>query len=315
MILCCGEALIDMLPHDARIGRPTWSAFPGGAIFNAAVALGRLAVPAGIFTGLSSDSFGDMLRADLTAASVDHSLCSTSHAKTALAFVVLKNGQAQYSFHDAASAHRMLTPDHRMALPAEVSALFFGGISLAVEPCGDTLEALLRKERASRIVMLDPNVRPAFVRDEAAYRARLGRMMALSEIVKVSDEDLEWLVTEGRDLNDRMAQILGLGPSIVVVTRGQEGAVAATASGLRVSVPAPHVKVVDTVGAGDTFNAGFLARLHDSRHLNADAIAAISEEALTEAVAYGIKAASIVVARSGAQAPTRAEIDTHLSDQ
>ena len=308
MILCCGEALIDMIPTPGAGDRPAWAAYPGGAVFNTALALGRLQAPAGLLTGLSSDLFGEMLRAALVEAGVDPSPSIRTERKTTLAFVTLRDGQASYSFHDAGSALRDLRAEDMPALPASVSALFFGGISLVGEPCGDAFESLMLREAPGRVTMLDPNIRPAFVTDEAAYRARLARMIAVADIVKVSHEDLDWLSPGPDDWRDKARALLALGPRIVAVTRGEAGATALTADGQEVTVPARRVQVADTVGAGDTFNAGFLARLHELGALTPDALAGIEAETLRSAMDWGVAAAAIVVGRTGAQPPMRAEL-------
>lgn len=303
MILCCGEALIDMLPSRTAEGRLSFVPYPGGAVFNTAVALGRLGVRAGLLTGLSTDAFGQMLRDALKDDGVNTTFCVLTDRKTSLAFVALDEGQASYSFHDEGSAMRMLGIDEIPALPRDVKTLFFGGISLASDPCARTMEALHERERQDRVTMLDPNIRPAFANDEAAYRARLVRMMRVSDIVKVSDEDLDWLFPGKLSLERKMQAILDLGPSLAVTTRGSEGATAMSRSGLRVSVPAMPVRVVDTVGAGDTFNAGFLAKLDALGALGIDRFPSVDRDALYAALAYGVAAASVAVSRAGAQPP------------
>lgn len=308
MILCCGEALIDMLPAETADGRAGFVPVPGGAVFNTAIALARLGVRAGLLSGLSSDGFGQLLRETLHAEGVDTALSIVTDRKTALAFVFLSDAQAHYSFHDEGSAMRLLGIDQIPALPDHVRALFFGGISLACEPCGRALEALHARAGDGRVTMLDPNVRPAFVRDEAAYRARLGRMMGQSDIVKCSDEDLAWLVPEAPTLESRMASILDLGPALVVVTRGREGALARSVSGVAVSVPAKAVRVVDTVGAGDTFNAGLLAKLRECGALERGCLRALDRDVLTAALHHGVAAAAFAVTKAGAHSPRAEEL-------
>ncbi len=103
--------------------------------------------------------------------------------------------------------------------------MFFGGISLPVEPCGATYEALALREAAGRLIMIDPNIRPGFIRDEARYRARLERMIAVADIVKVSDEDLEWIAGQG-DPAELAGKLLAAGPKVICVTRGKDGVTA-----------------------------------------------------------------------------------------
>ena len=185
MLLCCGEALIDMIPTPTNDGQMGFVPHSGGAIFNTAIALGRLGASAGLLTGMSSDMFGLQLTADLQASKVDASLLIPCDRPTTLAFVKLVDGHASYSFFDENSAGRMLAPADLPVLPDTVSALYFGGISLACEPGADTYAALLEREATSRVVMLDPNIRPSFITNPEAYRARLGRMIAQADIVKV----------------------------------------------------------------------------------------------------------------------------------
>lgn len=308
MILCCGDALIDMLPVVGAPGHPAWAAYPGGAVFNTAIALGRLEAPAGLLTGLSADGFGAMLRASLEAACVDWRLSVATDRKTTLAFVTLSDGHASYSFHDEGSALRMLRAEDVPPLPETVRALFFGGISLVGDPCGAAFEELQAREGAGRVVMLDPNIRPSFVADEAAYRSRIDRMIGRADIVKLSDEDLAWLDPAERPLADKLRAVLERGPKVAIATRGSAGALAVTRSGLEIAAPARSVPVVDTVGAGDTFNAGFLARLHELAALDKTALNAPDERALRSALEQGVAAAAIVVTRAGAQPPTRREL-------
>ncbi|MEP4561398.1 MAG: carbohydrate kinase, partial [Nitratireductor sp.] len=193
MILCCGEALIDMLPHPANDGARAYAPQAGGAVFNTAVALGRLGVSVGFFSGLSTDPFGALLDDALRASRVDTRHVRRSGRPTTLAFVTLSNGQAQYLFYDENTAGRMLEPRDLPVLDDAVDALLFGGISLISEPCGSAYEALMARERDRRAIMLDPNIRPDFIADPQRHRTRIRRMMSMSDIVKLSDEDLAWL--------------------------------------------------------------------------------------------------------------------------
>ena len=308
MILCCGEALIDMIPTPTRSGPDGFVPHVGGAIFNTAIALGRLDIPAGMLTGLSSDLFGAKLAEALAASNVATGHVITSDRPTTLAFVELKDGHATYHFYDENSAGRMIAEADLPALSAAVEALYFGGISLPVEPCGDTYAALCAREGQTRAVMIDPNIRPGFIRDADRYRARLARMLALADIVKVSDEDLAWLIPGASVDAGGLAAMAAMGPKIVVVTRGAEGAMARLPDGEIVTVPSERTTVVDTVGAGDTFNAGVLARLSELGKLTKPALAALEPEALKEALAFGAKVAAVTVSRAGANPPWRREL-------
>ncbi|MCC1480623.1 carbohydrate kinase family protein [Roseibaca sp. Y0-43] len=305
MILCCGEALIDMLPRETGAGEAAFAPYPGGAVFNTAIALGRLGVKAGFFCPLSDDLFGQRLRAALDSSGVDHALSPAVDRPCTLAFVTLTNGQAQYAFYDTGTALRDMALAELPVLDDSVRALFFGGISLVGEPCG-TGFATLCAHAGERVVMLDPNIRPGFIRDEAAYRARLDAMLARADIVKVSDEDLHWLMGAG-DVADLAGGLRARGPRVVVVTEGAEGARAFHAGGVA-HAAANRVEVVDTVGAGDTFNAGFLAALDDAGLLSRDAVARLDPSALEQALALGAQTAAVTVSRAGANPPWRHEL-------
>lgn len=308
MILCCGEALIDMIPTPTKAGGDGFVPHAGGAVFNTSIALGRLGVQTGMLTGLSSDMFGQQLAQALKASHVDTSHVITSERPTTLAFVRLQDGHATYSFFDENSAGRMLQPDDLPEISAEVSSLYFGGISLACEPGANTYAALLQREGKTRAVMMDPNIRPQFVQDIDTYRARLDGMMAMADIVKVSDEDLNWMVPDPLSLQEKVDVVLGRGPSVVILTRGGEGATGFLRDGIEVTVPARRVEIVDTVGAGDTFNAGVLAKLYELGALQKSKLATLSAEALTQALEHGSRVAAVTVARAGANPPWAEEI-------
>ena len=308
MILCCGEALIDMIPGRNADGQESFTPHPGGSVFNTAIALGRLGAAVGLLTGLSTDMFGQQLLKALEQSRVNTAHLVMSDRPTTLAFVKLVNGQASYQFYDENSAGRMLLPEHMPALPTEISTLFFGGISLACEPCADAYAALLENEKASRVVMLDPNIRPQFIKDEARYRDRLNRMITKSNIIKVSDDDLDWIVNGDASLAVKARALLSMGPDLVVVTRGELGATGFHANGLEVSVTAPSTDVVDTVGAGDTFNAGLLANLAVSGDLTRSKLATLGAERLKLTLEFAAQSAAITVSRPGADSPWIADL-------
>ncbi|KZY52317.1 carbohydrate kinase [Sulfitobacter sp. KE29] len=308
MILCCGEALIDMIPTPTKAGPDGFVPHAGGAVFNTAIALGRLGAQVGMLSGLSSDMFGRLLVDGLKASHVDVSHVVLSDRPTTLAFVRLVGGHATYDFYDENSAGRMITPEDMPALSGEVSALYFGGISLACEPGADAYAELLARNAEGRAVMIDPNIRPGFIKDIERYRQRLDRMLALSDIVKVSDEDLNWINPAPLSLRDKVAELLEKGPSVVILTRGGEGATGYLANGEEVQVPAVKAEIVDTVGAGDTFNAGVLAKMSELRQLHKSALGTLAPEVLSEALAYGARVAAVTVSRAGANPPWVEEI-------
>lgn len=296
MILCAGEALIDMVPENGAY-RP----LAGGSVYNTAVALGRLAEPVAYLWPISRDAFGDVLLRPLTEAGVNLDLCPRSDRQTTLAVVTLTGGEARYSFYDEGSAGRMLAPEEIPALPDTIRAIFAGGISLVPDPCGAAIETLIDRNHARLPAMLDPNIRPFFIDDADAYRARLNRMLAQADIVKLSADDLEWLYP-GLALADAARQVLSLGPRTVLQTGGAAGAHAHW-SGETISAPSIRTAVADTIGAGDTFNAGVLASLNRQGVLSKQGLAQITSEQIRKALTLGAQAAAITVSRPGANPP------------
>lgn len=308
MILCCGEALIDMIPEPTKSGLSGFVPYTGGAVFNTAIALGRIGARAGMLTGLSTDMFGQQLADALAGCGVDTRLILRSERPTTLAFVHLQAGQASYTFVDENTAGRMLHPTDLPAIPESVEALFLGGISLAVEPCAKAYTALALREGPSRVVMLDPNIRPGFIRDETRYRDRLQALLALADLVKISVEDLGWIYPDATDHDDGVERLREACRGLILVTKGADGSVAVLPDGRRVLRAASNITVRDTVGAGDTFNAGILASLQRQGLLTKEGIAGLDEAALGAALDLATRMAAITVSRAGANPPWLSEL-------
>ncbi len=302
MIVCCGEALIDFLPREGG----TYQPLNGGSIFNTAIALGRLGVATGFFSGLSTDFFGDSLKQGLKASGVDLKYVKIWDRPTTLAFVKFDGGHARYSFFDDNSASRMLVKKDLPKLAAKVTALHFGSISLIPEPGGATLEVLMKRETKTRVISLDPNIRPSLIKNRRSHLARLNRLIAMCDILKISDEDVKWM-TGKTDLTGAARKWLKAGTKIVAITKGGEGVEAFTKR-FAISLPAVKVKLADTVGAGDTFTAGLLAALTRQKRLAKPELAAIGEEALREALSFAAQAAAITCSRPGADPPWAREL-------
>ena len=301
MILCTGEALIDMVPEPGGSFRPR----PGGSVYNTALALGRLGAATGFLWPISRDRFGDLLLRPLAEAGVDTAACPRADRPTTLAVVSLLDGEARYAFYDEGSAGRMFAASDLPALPPDLQALFIGGISLVPEPCGTTVERLAARAAAQGVaVMLDPNVRPFFIGDAAAYRARLDRLFGLATIVKLSADDCAWL-WHGMDRATIARDLISRGVRLVLITRGAQGAIAVTPHH-QAEAPAIFVPVADTIGAGDTFNAGILDALSRAGALNR--LDNLDAPTLAAALSHAARAAAVTVSRPGADPPWRHEL-------
>ena len=306
MIISCGEALIDMLPRVTSEGEACYMPVAGGAVFNTAIALGRLGAPSGFFSGLSTDFFGDLLVRYLADSKVDTRYVVRSDHPETLAFVRLVNGHAQYAFYDEGTSGRLLAQSDIPALDDSVCALQFGAISLIPEPCGASYEEMMRREQHQRVISFDPNIRTSFIKDKPAHRARMDRMLAMSDIVKLSDEDLAFFDADG-DFDGFAARLLNGKAKLVVMTRGADGAVGIGKAG-KVAVPGIKVEVVDTVGAGDTVNAGILAWLHKAGKLTQSSLEQLTAKDIEAALTLAVRSAAVTVSRAGANPPWLSEL-------
>ena len=302
MIICCGEALMDLIQVRSEAGDPCYVPLVGGAVFNTAISLGRLGVDVAMVSGISTDRFGRQLASALDASGVNNRYLIRSGRPTTLAFVHLRDGQASYTFYDENTAGRRIEVMDLPALDQAVTTLFFGGISLISEPVADTCLALAERTAGNRVIMLDPNIRADFIVDEARYRARLGRMLAVADMVKVSDDDLDWLVPGDNEL-EQVKKLRGDTDALVIVTKGSAGVTAYLKDGESLHQGAVRVEVVDTVGAGDTFNGGLLARLDQLSLLSKQEIHKAHASQIQQALAYGARVAALTISRQGANPP------------
>ena len=307
MIVIGGEGLVDLVDGDGSL-QPV----AGGGPFNTAIALGRLDVPVAFLGSISRDTDGQMLAERLVESGVDMSLVIRSDAPTARALVRRQpDGDSEYSFEVEGTSLTDLSPRDLPILPEDAWALHVGTLSLAIDPPAAAYEALVHREARRRQIILDPNVRPAIFGDVATYRRRFERLVQVADIVKLSEADAVWIYPRLR-IDDVIELILGFGPRVIAVTRGKNGAVAATNDAF-VEVAGVPVTVVDTIGAGDTFGAAFIAALVDEAAFGPRSSRPIDEPVLARAVAYAVAASAITCTRTGAVPPSRSEIEAQLS--
>jgi fructokinase len=303
LIVVCGEALIDMIQN----GDGTQRAVPGGGPFNTARALARLGVPTAFLGRLSDDAFGRELSSLLVSDGVSLELASVGPEKTTIAVAdVDSEGFAEYEFLVQGTSAPNLTSDELPErLDADVRALHLGTLGLVLEPLATTLVELLRQEHDGRLVMLDPNIRTGLIPD-TEYRDRLREVMLQSTVVKASEADVAWLYP-GLDAETAAGQMLREGVTMVVVTLGARGAIGVHRD-FSVSVKAPEVEVVDTIGAGDAFGAALLAWLHDHGAVGPEP--RLERDELHAALDYACLAAAITCGRAGADPPWKWELST-----
>ena len=306
MILSCGEALIDFVPRLLPEGEATYRPCPGGSPLNTAVAMARLGAPVGFYTQLSEDFFGQMLIDHLTASQVDVSLIPRVDRPTTLAFVNTDQEDVRYAFYSRHTADFSLSTEQLPVLSDDVTALQFGSVSLTGEPVATALENLMFRESETRLIALDPNIRPSLITDHQAYTQRFERWVTHCGLVKASVEDLNWLYP-GRPLEQVVRDWQSLGTELILITDGSRASHAFGAAG-HASIPVEPTEVVDAVGAGDTFHAGVLTWLHERDRLSRAGLRSLTVEEMTECLQFGNRVARLVCQREGANPPWKHEL-------
>lgn len=301
--LVIGEALVDVVHRaDGSV-----SEHPGGSPLNVAIGLARLGRGVDLLTWLGDDAHGRAVSAHVAAAGVALVPGSDGAARTSVATAVLDaTGAASYVFDVD-----WQVPAHWASPPAAPLVVHTGSIGAVLEPGGADVAAILAAHRESATLTFDPNARPSLMPPPERTRAVVEHLVALADVVKVSDEDLAWLGPE-TDPVAHARRWVGLGPAAVVVTLGGSGAVAVTASGAEIQVAAPSVLVADTVGAGDSFMGGLIDGLWTAGLLGAEnrsALRAAGPDVWREVLDRCARIAAITVSRPGANPPTAAELD------
>ena len=302
-ILAIGEALIDVVITHEQPDFPV--EIPGGSPANVALTLGRLDRPVALATWIGLDERGRLIDFHMYDSSVHVTGASrgASHTSTALARLD-ENGAASYTF-DLEWA-----PAPPITVPPTAQIIEAGSISAIIEPGASAVLDALTRGREHALVCFDPNARPSIMGEPEAALASLERFIALADVVKVSDEDIDWL-TGGACIDEVVDRWLGMGPSLVVVTRGKHGSLAVTSSGLRFTKTPSDVKVVDTVGAGDSFMGGMIDAMWGMGLRGADsreALRSLTEEQVRAIIDRASAVSDVTVSRKGANPPWAHEL-------
>lgn len=308
MYLVCGEALFDVfLEGEDGPGSAHFAARAGGSPFNVAIGLARLGRASALLTGVSRDLLGERLARVLADEGVsDRYLLRTSRPTTISLVGLDADGVPAYQFYDAGSAGSGVTATDLPPLAQDVTGLHFGSYSIAVPPVADAF-AGLAESHANRFISLDPNVRPTVEPDMDIWRTRIAGLAPYADLIKISSEDLD-ILYPGRSHEEAARGWLVGGATLVVVTDGGRSAHAWTASGLTAAAAPPPVDVVDTVGAGDTFQAALLARLATDGRSPRETVASLDRDSLHSILGYAARAAAITCSRRGADLPRAHEL-------
>ncbi|SEM48528.1 carbohydrate kinase [Bradyrhizobium sp. OK095] len=311
MLISCGDALIDFVPTRNAEGREAVMPAVGGSCLNVAIGMARLGAPSGFVGGISTDLFGRMIADHAAASNVDLGLATRSDHQTTLAFVRIVAGESHYAFYDAETATRNWTY-RRGSIPFDtVEALHVGSTTLVNDQGAAETKALIADARASSTISFDPNCRPNLVRDKPAYLVRMAEFANQADLIKMSDVDFAYLFGE-QPYQQRASALLGQGTSLVVITRGNNGAIAWHAGAGQIEVTAPKVAVADTIGAGDSFQAALLFALHRLGRLARDRLKDISTEELRRALSFAANCAGLTCTRPGADPPWSHEVKWSL---
>ena len=307
MIICAGESLVDMVSFR---GEPEYTPHVGGSNFNSSIALGRLGADSYYFGAISNDSYGELIENTLRHSKVKEDFVIKTNRPTTLAYADVVDGIAEYTFVDEHSAGRLL--DQKALNPfikrvMKAKALLVGGIRLQAEPCGSSWQWFIEQVSGQLPIYFDANIRPDFIENKQSYLNRFVKLTSKVDIIKISDEDFRYLYG-AKDFNEVSKSWLDNGVKLIILTLGSEGSKVIYGNGNEVFAESLKVDVVDTIAAGDTFNAGFLLNLDEQDLLDREGLNTINNDQLTRALNFANKVASITVTRKGANPPWHEEL-------
>ena len=309
MFLCCGEALIDVFSnHNDETNNLSLVARPGGTPYNVAIAIARLGGQSALLTGISSDSLGQHLYQTLKNESVVTDYLIRCQNPTALSLISVDNaGQPGYTFYGSNCADSSITRQMFPTIGSDIVGLHFASYSIVMPPAADAFLELAA-ELNDRFISIDPNVRPTVFPNLDTWRTRIDSFAKLAQLLKVSTEDLQFLYP-GVAVETIVERYLAKGVKLVVITDGDQAVSAWTEHCQVVRVKPLPTKVVDTVGAGDTFQAALLVKLFEMGAGNPEtAIEALDEDQIHDLLSFANQAARLTCLKRGADSPHRSEL-------
>jgi fructokinase len=313
MLLACGDALIDFLPAKSADGRDAMVPVVGGSCLNIAVGMARLGVAAGFVGGISIDLFGRMIADHASASGVGLGYATRSAHQTTLAFVRSVAGEPQYAFYDECSASRNWTYRSGSIAFGEIDAIHVGSTTLVDANGAAQAMAMVEEAKGSATISFDPNCRPNLVSDKSGYIARMAAFTAAADIIRMSDVDFEYLYGDD-DYAGRARSMIAAGASLVVVTRGGRGVQAWHGKAGALEVEASTVTVKDTIGAGDSFQAGLLFALRALSRIGRGPLRETTTAELRRALSFATTCAAVTCGRVGADPPRRADVVADISE-
>lgn len=317
MFMSCGDALVDLFSQTAgerSPGEASLSGHVGGSPLNVAVGLARLGNSAAYLCKNSSDFMGQRIAHYLRANHVDMQWVVPTDLNSTLAMVQTNDdGSANYAFYTDNTADVSLRVDELPAtLPAELAVLNFASYSTAVDPTRSALLALAQREQVHRVIAYDPNLRPSIEPDMDIWRESFAQFSKTASFLKASDEDIRTLMGAGTSLENFAADAISSGVGVVAVTEGAAGATIYSSQGMQARSASITIDVVDTVGAGDTFQCASLHYLKAQGHI-VDNTVNSGDIDLQSMVDFAATAAAITCSRRGADLPNLAEVNAALS--
>lgn len=313
MIVVCGEALMDVFDAGATATGVQLDARIGGSPYNVALGLARLGQPVAFCGAVSNGFLGERLMRSLADEGICTDCVQRTDAPTSICVIGLDaRGVPAYDFYGDRGADRQLDASVLERVPATARAFHFGSYAMVVEPVGGAQRALIEREHLRSLIAYDPNVRLTVEPALERWRGALAWMLPRTHLLKVSEEDLG-LLFPGRQIDELAAQWLAQGPRLVVVTRGGEGAMAFSATAA-VAAPPVAVEVVDTVGAGDTFQAALLTWLAEQDRLSIDGVMDLDAPAMHDLLGFATRAAAITCSRRGADLPRREDLNPSAAE-